>query len=93
MALNSELLVGSYNCDGFTSSSTFLHADSYNCRGLPNLVTNDDIDHDNNIYNELNVDSVYYTEDECNDKIVSKVQAASTFSIINFNARSRPYVS
>ena len=39
-------------------------------------------------YNGLNVDSVYYTEDEFNDKIVTKVQAASTFSIIHFNARS-----
>ena len=25
MALNNELLVGSYNCDGFTSSSTYLN--------------------------------------------------------------------
>ena len=53
-----------------------------------NLVTNDDIDPDDNFYNGLNVDSAYYTEDEFNDKIVSKLQAASTFSIIHFNARS-----
>ena len=52
------------------------------------LVTNDDIDPDDNFYNILNVDSVYYTEDEFNDNIVSKLQAASTFSIIHFNARS-----
>ena len=36
----------------------------------------------------FNVDSVYYTEDEFNEKIVSKLQAASTFSISHFNARS-----
>ena len=52
------------------------------------LVTNDDIDPDDNFYNILNVDSVYYTEDEFNDNIVSQLQAASTFSIIDFNARS-----
>ena len=68
-----------------------MHVDrEYNCRGLPNLVTNDNIDPDDNFYNGLNVDtdSVYYTEDEFNEKIVTKVQAASTFSIIHFNARS-----
>ena len=31
---------------------------------------------------------IVYTEDEFNDTIVTKVQAASTFSIIHFNARS-----
>ena len=41
------------------------------------------IDPDDNLYNDLNVDSVYYTEDDVNDKIVSIVQAASTFSIIS----------
>ena len=66
-----------------------MHVDrEYNCRGLPNLVTSDNIDPDDNFYNGLNVDSVYYTEDEFNEKIVTKVQAASTFSIIHFNARS-----
>ena len=45
-------------------------------------LANDNIDPDDNFYNGLNVDSVYYTEDEFNDKIVTKVQAASTFSII-----------
>ena len=39
-------------------------------------------------YNDLNVDSVYYTDDEFNDFFLSKVQAASTFNIIQFNARS-----
>ena len=29
--------------------------------------------------------SIYYTEDEFNDKIVSKTQAVSTLSIIHFN--------
>ena len=53
-----------------------------------NLVTNDEIYTDDNFYNGLNVDSAYYTEDEFNDKSVSKLQAASTFSIIHFNARS-----
>ena len=58
----------------------------------PVPLTNDDIDPDVNFYNGLNVDSVYayYTEDELNDKIVSKMQADSTFSIIHFNARSMP---
>ena len=60
---------------------------SYNSRGLPNLVTTD-IDPDDNFYNGLKIDSVYYTEDEFNDKIVSKMQAVSTFSIIHYNARS-----
>ena len=61
MALNSELLVGSYNCDGFTSSSTYLHVDSYNCWGLPNLITNDDIDPDDNFYNDLILMLIVYT--------------------------------
>ena len=65
-----------------------MHVGSYNYRGLPNVVTNNNIDPDDNLYNDLNVDSVYYTEDDVNDKIVSKVQAASTFSIIHFNAIS-----
>ena len=45
------------------------------------------IDPDDNFYNGLNVDRVYYTKDEFNDKTVSKRQASSTFSIIHFNAR------
>ena len=37
-----------------------MHVDrEYNCRGLPNIVTNDNIDPDDNFFNGLNVDSVY----------------------------------
>ena len=33
-----------------------MRIDSYNCRDLPNLLTNDDIDPDDNFYNGHNVD-------------------------------------
>ena len=49
---------------------------------------NDDIDPDNNLYNRVNADSVYFTEDEFNTKIVPKNQWLSNFSIIHFNVRS-----
>ena len=47
------------------------------------VVTNDDIDPNDNFYNGLNVD---YKEDEFNDKIASTFQVAPTLSIIHFNA-------
>lgn len=47
-----------------------------------------DVDSDNNWYNIVNADSVYFTEDEFNKKIVPKNQGLSNFSIIHFNVRS-----
>ena len=58
-----------------------MHVDSYNGGGLPNLVTNDDIDPDDNFYNDLNVDSVYYTDDEFNDFFYQKCKLLQHFPL------------
>ena len=49
-----------------------------------NLVTNDDIDPDDNFYNGLNVDSVYYTEDELHYKIISKLLFKGRTTMIQY---------
>ena len=48
---------------------------------------NGSIDPDNNLHYRVNVDSVYYTDDEFNTKVVSKSEGLSNFSIIHFNIR------
>ena len=49
---------------------------------------NGSIDPDNNLHNRVNLDSLYYTDDEFNTKVVPKSEGSSNFSIIHFNTRS-----
>ena len=49
---------------------------------------NGSIDPDNNLHNQVNVDSLYYTDDEFNTKFIPKSEGLSNFSIIHFNTRS-----
>ena len=46
------------------------------------------IDPDNNLHNRVKVDSLYYTDDEFNTKVVPKREGLSNLSIIHFNIRS-----
>ena len=53
-----------------------------------NYTINGSIDPDNNLHNRVNVDSLYYTDDEFNTKVVRKREGLSNFSIIHFSIRS-----
>ena len=54
-----------------------------------NVVSiNDDIEPNRNAYTLINVDSLYYSNDEFNFNFVKKGEKSSSFSIISFNVRS-----
>ena len=60
----------------------------FNYSDKNDYTINGSIDPDNNLHNRVNVDSLYYTDDEFNTKVVPKSEGLSNFSIIHFNTRS-----
>ena len=50
----------------------------------------DQADPDNNFYQHLSTDSLYYTEEHFKQKIAKPKEETANFSIIHFNCRSLP---